>query len=120
MNYVLEQIEKIAAQTEYLTRAFDAVTRIDDGENPECGSPGNDTGAAKAQAIGEMAKSREATNQRLLQIYEKMYDDLKPVRPARPKSEFDVAIIGSLIQAASELTPIEKAQFFKEQMNKVL
>jgi hypothetical protein len=116
LNYVLEQIEKISSQTEYITRAFDAVTSIENGEIPECGSPGNMTGQAKAEAIGEIVKSRETTNQKLLQLYEKMYDDLKP---AKQRTETDVSIIQAIVQAASGLPPEKARDFLREQINKV-
>ena len=43
-------------------------------------------GQAKAQALGDVVKCREATNQQLLKMYEKMYDDLKPQLTLKEKA----------------------------------
>ncbi len=72
MDYVLEQIEKVAAQTEYLNEVIAHTSEI-----PNAG-PGDVTGQSKADAIMNVVRCRETTNQHLLKLYEKMYDDLKP------------------------------------------
>ncbi len=51
---------------------------MDDGDSGDGDSPGNILGQAKAQAFGDIVRCRETTNQQLLKLYEKMYDDLKP------------------------------------------
>ena len=78
IDYILEQIEKIAAQTEYLTRAFDALITIKDEFIGEHITMPPLTGQAQAQAIGDAVKSRESTNQQILKLYEKMYEELRP------------------------------------------
>ena len=78
MNYVLLQIENITAQTAYLNEALQKLGEMADGDNADGMSPGNTLGQAKAQAIGDIVRCRETTNQQLLKLYEKMYDDLKP------------------------------------------
>jgi hypothetical protein len=120
IEYTLEQIENIAAQTEYLNSAVEALRQMSDGENAPAYSPGNEAGKAKAQSIADTVRSREATNQQLLRIYEKIYDDLKPVKPAQPKREVDVAILDSFVEAASDMSPGEKAKFLSDLINKVI
>ena len=71
MDYVLEQIEKIATETEYLHNAISELSKTNSG------GPGDVGTQEKAHALGEIVTSREHTNQRLLSLYEKMYDDLK-------------------------------------------
>ena len=71
MNYVLGQIEKIATETEYLHNAISELSKTNSG------GPGDVGTQEKAHALGEIVTSREHTNQRLLSLYEKMYDDLK-------------------------------------------
>ena len=71
MDYVLEQIEKIATDTEYLQDAISELSKTNSG------GPGDVGTQEKAHALGEIVTSREQTNQRLLSLYEKMYDDLK-------------------------------------------
>lgn len=72
INYVLNQIEHIVKDTEYLHNAiaqFDLLNRVcpDDGALHEM-----------AKAIGDIVRCRETTNQQALKLYEKMYDDLIP------------------------------------------
>ncbi len=71
MDYVLEQIEKIATETEYLHNAISELSKTNSV------GPGDVGTQEKAHALGEIVTSREHTNQRLLSLYEKMYDDLK-------------------------------------------
>ena len=79
MNYILEQIEKIMADTEYLHKTIDAIVTI----GPAAG-PGDICGSEKAQALATVVECRETTNQKMLALYEKMYDDLKPQKPTEP------------------------------------
>lgn len=78
IEYILSQIAKIQEQTEYLNTALEKLSLMGDGESGGPGSPGNIQGQAKAQAIGDIVRCRETTNQKMLSLYEKMYDDLKP------------------------------------------
>ena len=71
MDYVLEQIEKISTETEYLHNAISELSKTNSV------GPGDVGTQEKAHALGEIVTSREHTNQRLLSLYEKMYDDLK-------------------------------------------
>ena len=78
IEYILSQIAKIQEQTEYLNIALEKLSQMGDGESCAPGSPGNIQGQAKAQAIADIVRCRETTNQQILSLYEKMYDDLKP------------------------------------------
>lgn len=71
MDYVLGQIETIATETEYLHNAISELSKTNSV------GPGDVGTQEKAHALGEIVTSREQTNQRLLSLYEKMYDDLK-------------------------------------------
>ncbi len=74
INYVLEQIEKIQNQTDHIGMALAALGNM----VPKTNSTTPDVaGAEQAEAIAEVVESREATNQKLIALYEKMYDDLK-------------------------------------------
>ena len=81
MNYVLTQIENIAAQTTYLNETVSELSKMSVSA-PAAYAPPDVTGAAKAKALGDVVRCRETTNQQLLALYEKMYDDLKPVKPS--------------------------------------
>lgn len=78
IEYILEQVAKIQEQTEYLNKTIEKLSAMDDGDSGDGDSPGNILGQAKAQAFGDIVRCRETTNQQLLKLYEKMYDDLKP------------------------------------------
>lgn len=70
IEYCLEQIEQIARQTEHVAQAISELRQMENGASDV-------TGQAKAAALSDVVKCRETTNQKLLQFYEKMYDDLK-------------------------------------------
>ena len=72
INYVLEQIEKIQNQTDHIGMALAALGNM----VPTNSSAPDVAGAEQAEAIAEVVESREATNQKLIALYEKMYDDL--------------------------------------------
>lgn len=73
INYVLEQIEKIQNQTDHIGIALAALGNM----VPKTNSTTPDVaGAEQAEAIAEVVESREATNQKLIALYAKMYDDL--------------------------------------------
>ena len=79
IDYIISQIAKIQEQTEYLNKALEQLSQMSDGDSGSSGAPGNILGEAKAQAIGDVVRCRETTNQQMLSLYEKMYDDLRPI-----------------------------------------
>ncbi len=76
LSWLLQQIAAIQGDTEYLKAGLDQLFQMGVGDSGESYSPGNILGKAKADALGSMIRGRETTNQQLLQLYEKMYDDL--------------------------------------------
>lgn len=73
---ILMRINNIINQTGYITTAFESLVQMGDGDSGDCGAPGNIMGKAKAEAVAEVVRAREATNQQILRLYEKMYDDM--------------------------------------------
>ncbi len=73
---ILNRINNIINQTSYITSAFESLTMMGDGDSGDCGAPGNIMGKAKAEAVAEVIRVRESTNQQILRLYEKMYDDM--------------------------------------------
>ena len=73
---ILTRINDIINQTGYITSAFESLVQMGDGDSGDCGSPGNIMGRAKAEAVAEVVRARETTNQQILRLYEKMYDDM--------------------------------------------
>lgn len=76
-GYILKQMEKIMEQKDYLYRAIESLSKMNDGDTGDCGAPGNLLGQAKANALRDIVVHREATNQQLLKMYEQMYYDLQ-------------------------------------------
>lgn len=72
IEYLLAQIAKIADKTDYINGVISELRQI------ETGTAGDIAGQYKAAALSDVVKCRETTNQQLLRLYEKMYDDLKP------------------------------------------
>ncbi len=74
LNYVLEQIEKIATETQYLNNVVENLGKmtLDFSEDSNY-----EAYKSQAEALGDVVRCRETTNQQLLRFYEKMYDDLK-------------------------------------------
>jgi len=89
LAYILKQMEKIQEQTAYLNKAIDGLGKMTDGDSGETGAPGNIMGAEKAKALGDIVRCRETTNQSLLKLYEKMYNDM-PARIAARAQVFDM------------------------------
>lgn len=76
LAYIFKQIKAIQDQTAYLNNAIDGLTQMTDGDSGDCGSPGNIQGQAKAQALGDVVRCRETTNQQLLNFYITVYNDM--------------------------------------------
>ncbi len=93
LEYALEQIERIANDTEHITKAIDALETVAVNNEPTLEQGGaNDK---VAEAINETVKAREITNQKLIDFYSKMVDELKP--NAKPEKKIDQGVI-DLIQ----------------------
>lgn len=73
---ILQRINNIVNQTSYITHVCETLAAMSDGDSGESCSPGNVMGEAKANALAGIVQSRETTNQQILRLYEKMYDDL--------------------------------------------
>ena len=73
---ILTRINNIVNQTSYIGEAYEAFKTMGDGDSGDCGAPGNIMGKAKAEAIAAVVQCRETTNQQILRLYEKMYDDM--------------------------------------------
>ncbi len=88
VEYILSQIAEIQRQTAYLNEAINKLADIepaDIGWAGDIGGEGNDINitlppdtsvTAKAQALTDIVRCRETTNQQMLRIYEKMFDNL--------------------------------------------
>ena len=73
---ILVRIASIVNQTSYIGEVAEALKAMADGDSGDMYSPGNVMGQAKAEALGAIVTCRETTNQQILRLYEKMYDDM--------------------------------------------
>ncbi len=76
VEYILTQIAEIQNETAYLNEALAKLSTMSDGDSGGAGSTGNILGAEKAKSFGDIVRCRETTNQQMLRMYEKMYDNL--------------------------------------------
>lgn len=76
LEYILSRIDQILADTAYLHEALDVLAKM-----PPAAGPGDVAGAERAQAIATSVKCRETTNQQVILLLEKMYEDLRPAKP---------------------------------------
>lgn len=74
IDYLLDKLEEISQEKMLLTEAVSELAKM------KSNGPGDVGTQEQAKAIGEIIKARETTNQRLIALYEKMYDDLKSER----------------------------------------
>ena len=84
IDYILNQIEQIVKDTEYLRNALEHLALMPNS------APGDIAGQEKAKAIGDIVRCRETTNQQALKLYEKMYDDLNPKEESTKNKVIDM------------------------------
>lgn len=86
IDYVLQQIEKIASQTDYLNEAITQLSKVNSGVPGDIGAQG------VSNSLSQIIMCRETTNQRLIAFYEKMYDDLKPNNKTTKEQALNVVL----------------------------
>ena len=84
IKYLLEQIEEIAKNQEHINDALQKLTFMESKGPGDVGTDG------QAQAIARVVEAREETNQKLIALYEKMYDDLKPHKESTKSKAIDM------------------------------
>ena len=106
INYILEQIEAIAKNQDYLNDALQKLTFM------ESKGPGDVGTQGQAEAISKIVEARETTNQKLIALYEKMYEDLMP----KPKCDSErIRLLKTVIKELGEgMTPIESKEALKD------
>ena len=82
VSYILSRLEAIQQDTDYLHEAIATLTQMSDSDGNTPYAPGDLAGQAKAEAIGRIVCCRETTNQQMIQLYQRIYEDLSP----NPKS----------------------------------
>ena len=115
-RYIYEQIKVIAADNNHIYDALRSLDVID--------TKGVDgTGASKAGAIAHVVQAREATNQQMLRLLEKMYDDTRDEEGiTNPKDQINAKMkhFQSVCTSLAEFgdhkggTPVEVLEIIKE------
>jgi hypothetical protein len=72
LAYAMDMLEKILEDKEHILLALNTIVALDNEGTP-CGGSADKA----AMAAMEIVKSREATNQKLIDFYSKMVDDIK-------------------------------------------
>ena len=83
LDYALEQLEKLAANDGCIAEAVKAIKAIEPAKGP-----GDIAGANKAESIAKVIQCRETTNQKLIEFYTGMVNDLKPQSEAEKQAKF--------------------------------
>lgn len=75
MEYILSRIDSIMMDNSHIHKAIEAIRDMKINDSGDSSDNGD---FARGEAISTAVKSRETTNQQLIKLFEKMYDDLKP------------------------------------------
>ena len=77
IEQIFGQINKIVENSAFFERALQSLTTMTSADIPtDSYAPGDIAGQARAQAVADICRCRETTNQQLIRLYEKMYDDM--------------------------------------------
>lgn len=93
---VMQCMKKILDDTQYIKDAIFNVTEIPSGDAGDCGSPGDIAGKAKAETISTIVRERENTNQKLIDFYNKVYNDLKAQQFSASDVEKKIQLLNTL------------------------
>ena len=93
---VMQCMKKILDDTQYIKNAIYNVTEIPSGDAGDCGSPGDIAGKAKAEAISTIVREREDTNQKLIDFYNEVYNDLKAQQFSASDVEKKIQLLNTL------------------------
>lgn len=69
---LLKKLDEIQNNSGYLNQAFDTIEKI-----PQSSGADGESAGAKAAAVADIVRCRETTNQKLIELYSKMYDSIK-------------------------------------------
>ena len=104
IEMIFDQLTKIAESSaimERTLRTLESMTSTDISTQPY--SPGDIAGQARAEAVAEIFKCRETTNQQLIRLYEKMYDDLMYMQGLR--RENTPVVVKPIVDERPEIPP---------------
>jgi len=98
LGWVMQRIDRIIEDTKHIHDSIHQMAAME--ETPHSMD-------LRAKALSTIIESREATNRQTLTLLEKMYDDLKPQKPASIS-------FSEIKEEVSELPPVQKENFLRE------
>ena len=105
LEMILEQLNKIVESTAFFENALQSLINMNSSNVPMSpGAPGDIAGQARAQAVADICRARETTNQQLIRFYEKMYDDLMYMQGLRRENA--PVVVKPILDERTELPPI--------------
>ena len=113
MDYLLSKIEAVRMDTEHLHEAIAAL------RDTAAAGPGDIVGQEKAKALGDIVRCRETTNQQLLKLYEKMYDDLQNKDKADADSDIRHTMLNTVTNITTLCDDIDELPHILEQLGSI-
>ncbi|MHB1153180.1 MAG: hypothetical protein ACYCWE_13285 [Eubacteriales bacterium] len=112
IKYILSRIDMIIREKEHIENALTTIQTMQLNESPNGGFGDQ----ARAEAIQSTVQSRETTNQKILDMLDKMYDDLKP-----RQDDYRENILQKIIDAADGAGPFTEEKIsLIEKFNEIL
>jgi hypothetical protein len=114
-NDLLQRIDMLITETDYLRESVEALASIESAGVGEAGSEGDIGTQAKARAIASVIEQRERTNQKLIELLARMYDDLSPtmIKKKQSRSPEEMKLIERLIDQSSDMSEETLAIFLE-------
>ena len=108
LEIILEQLNKIVESTAFFENALQSLINMNSSNVPMSpGAPGDIAGQARAQAVANICNYRETTNQQLIRLSEKMYDDLMYMQGLRRENA--PVVVKPIIDERDEFPPVPSA-----------
>lgn len=104
-NDILQRIDMLIGETAYLRESVGALAMIKGTGPGDPHSPGDIGTQAKATAIASVIEHRERTNQQLIALLNRMYDDVSPTTVKKPsRSAEETKLIERLVDKSPEMS----------------
>lgn len=91
IEYILKQIELIRTDSVYLEKAIEDMSSMDEIPLPD--NCYNFSFVTKAEGWRDIVNARETTNQKMIEFYEKVYDDIKPKSTEGDIKQFIIELV---------------------------
>ena len=109
IEMIFEQLNKIVESTEFFKQALATLASMTSQNIPtDSYAPGDIAGQARAQAVADICRARETTNQQLIRFYEKMYDDLMYMQGLR--RENTPVVVKPIVDERPQIPPLPPVQ----------